>query len=172
MKQCDFVTLHVPKTDLTKGMIGERELSLMKKGACLLNASRGSVVDLEGNSLSSFDSHFAALERALKSGHLGGAYIDVYPVEPEVNTSNWVSNLQGLPNVILTPHIGGSTEEAQYAIGCEVADKIIKIINSGSTLTAVNFPSIDLPDDGLVTTHRVLNIHKNVPGVLKATFLH
>jgi D-3-phosphoglycerate dehydrogenase len=155
LKKADFVTLHVPKTDLTKDMIGEREIAWMKPGSYLLNASRGTVVVLP------------ALRKALESGHLAGAAVDVYPVEPVENTNTWESELQNLPNTILTPHVGGSTEEAQLAIGAEVADKLIKLINIGSTATAVNFPHCDIPDDGKVTTHRVLNIHKNIPGVLK-----
>jgi D-3-phosphoglycerate dehydrogenase len=154
LTQADFVTLHVPKTDQTKNMITEKQLSLMKKSSYLLNASRGTVVDIP------------ALAKALKSGHLAGAAVDVYPTEPEANMKNWQNELQNCPNTILTPHIGGSTEEAQYAIGLEVADKLVKFINTGSTATAVNFPKLDLPvcQTG---THRILNIHKNVPGVLK-----
>jgi len=151
----DFVTLHVPKTEATKNMIGKEQIALMKKGSYLLNASRGTVVVLED------------LREALVSGHLAGAAIDVYPEEPQENTNQWKNQLQHLPNTILTPHIGGSTEEAQVAIGGEVADKLVKIINTGNTSTAVNFPRCDMPDDGKATTHRVLNIHKNVPGVLK-----
>jgi len=153
LEQADFVTLHVPKTDQTKNMITEKQLKMMKKSSYLLNASRGTVVDIP------------ALANALRSGHLAGAAVDVYPTEPEANIKHWQNELQNCPNTILTPHIGGSTEEAQYAIGLEVADKLIKFINTGSTATAVNFPNLDLP----VTkgTHRILNIHKNVPGVLK-----
>jgi len=153
LEQADFVTLHVPKTDQTKNMITEKQLKMMKKSSYLLNASRGTVVDIP------------ALANALRSGHLAGAAVDVYPTEPEANIKDWQNELQNCPNTILTPHIGGSTEEAQYAIGLEVADKLIKFINTGSTATAVNFPNLDLP----VTkgTHRILNIHKNVPGVLK-----
>jgi D-3-phosphoglycerate dehydrogenase len=154
LTQADFVTLHVPKTDQTKNMITEKELKMMKKSSYLLNASRGTVVDIP------------ALANSLKSGHLAGAAVDVYPTEPEANIKNWQNELQSCPNTILTPHIGGSTEEAQYAIGLEVADKLIKLINTGSTATAVNFPKLDLPV-GPKGTHRILNIHKNVPGVLK-----
>lgn len=135
-------------------MIAGPQIKVMKKGAYLLNASRGNVVDLD------------ALEAALKEGHLAGAAIDVFPTEPEININNWTHPLQKLKNVILTPHIGGSTEEAQYAIGVEVAERIISFINSGTTSGAVNFPNIELPYGG-PTTHRILNIHKNVPGVLK-----
>jgi len=150
----DFVTLHVPKTPETTNMIGEKEIKLMKKGSYLLNASRGSVVVLE------------ALASALHSGHLHGAYVDVYPTEPEENTNKWENILQTCPNVTLTPHIGGSTEEAQRAIGDEVARKLVKYINSGSTYQSVNFPEIELPYGG-EDTHRILNVHRNVPGVLK-----
>jgi len=154
LTQADFVTMHVPKTDQTKNMITEKQLKMMKKSSYLLNASRGTVVDIP------------ALARALRSGHLAGAAVDVYPTEPEANIKDWQNELQNCPNTILTPHIGGSTEEAQYAIGLEVADKLIKFINSGSTATAVNFPKLDLPV-GPKGAHRILNIHKNVPGVLK-----
>jgi D-3-phosphoglycerate dehydrogenase len=154
LTQADFVTLHVPKTDQTKNMITEKQLKMMKKSSYLLNASRGTVVDIP------------ALANALRSGHLAGAAVDVYPTEPEANIKDWQNELQNCPNTILTPHIGGSTEEAQYAIGLEVADKLIKFVNNGSTATAVNFPKLDLPV-GQTGTHRILNIHKNVPGVLK-----
>jgi len=154
LTQADFVTLHVPKTDQTKNMITEKQLKMMKKSSYLLNASRGTVVDIP------------ALANALRSGHLAGAAVDVYPTEPEANIKDWQNELQNCPNTILTPHIGGSTEEAQYAIGLEVADKLIKFVNNGSTATAVNFPKLDLPV-GQSGTHRILNIHKNVPGVLK-----
>eukprot|EP01027_Heterolobosea_sp_BB2_P018492 GEZU01026042.1.p1 GENE.GEZU01026042.1~~GEZU01026042.1.p1 ORF type:complete len:419 (-),score=127.70 GEZU01026042.1:749-2005(-) len=154
LQQADFVTLHVPETPETKNMIGPKQIAMMKKGSYLLNASRGTVVDID------------ALAEALKSGHLNGAAVDVYPEEPEGNTDNFETPLRGCPNTILTPHIGGSTLEAQTAIGVEVATAIIKYINSGRTIGAVNFPNVDLritPD-----THRILNIHKNVPGVMKA----
>jgi D-3-phosphoglycerate dehydrogenase len=150
----DFVTLHVPKTDLTHHMIGQPQIQLMKKGSYLLNASRGTVVQLD------------AAEVALRSGHLAGAAFDVYPTEPEANINDWTNILQNCPNTILTPHIGGSTEEAQETIGTELAEKMIKMINSGSTGSAVNFPSVELPYGG-PNTHRILNVHKNIPGVLK-----
>ena len=149
----DFVTLHVPETAQTKNMIGADELARMKRGACLLNASRGSVVELD------------ALAEAIKRGHIGGAAVDVYPEEPEANGDGFASPLRGLPNVILTPHIGGSTEEAQEAIGREVSAAVIKYINTGSTTGAVNFPAVELPL--AKDTHRILNVHKNVPGVLR-----
>ena len=153
LAESDFVTLHVPETPQTKGMIGPAELAQMKKGACLLNASRGTVV------------HIAALADAIKRSHVGGAAVDVYPEEPESNSDGFASDLRGLSNVILTPHIGGSTEEAQEAIGREVSTALIKLINTGATTGAVNFPQIEQP----VTkgTHRILNVHKNVPGVLR-----
>jgi len=154
LKCADFVSLHVPKTEQTFNMITEKQIMMMKKGSYLLNASRGTVVDI------------TALATALKSGHLSGAAVDVYPKEPESNIKDWISELQNCPNTILTPHIGGSTEEAQHSIGIEVAEKMIKLINTGSTKTAVNFPSIDLPCERL-GAHRILNIHKNIPGVLK-----
>jgi D-3-phosphoglycerate dehydrogenase len=149
----DFVTLHVPENAQTKNMIGEQELSQMKKGACLLNLSRGTVVVID------------ALTKALQSKHLNGAALDVFPEEPESNDVPFTSSLCGLPNVILTPHIGGSTEEAQKNIAREVAAKLVKYSDTGSTTGAVNFPEIELP---VVTkSHRILNIHKNVPGVLR-----
>ena len=149
----DFVTLHVPATPQTHGMIGAPELQRMKRGSHLLNASRGTVVDIP------------ALAAVLRSGHIGGAAIDVYPSEPEENSEGFRTELQGLPNVILTPHIGGSTEEAQASIGREVAVALIKYLNQGATTQAVNFPQIELvPPRG---THRVLNVHRNVPGVLR-----
>jgi len=153
LKEADYVTLHVPQTEMTREMIGEKEINLMKRGSYLLNASRGNVVVL------------SAMAAALKSGHLAGAAVDVYPSEPEANINNWECELQSCSNVILTPHIGGSTEEAQYTIGCELADRIMRLINTGSTLGSVNFPAIDLPVRR--TTHRILSIHKNQPGVLR-----
>jgi len=149
----DFVTLHVPETEETKNMIAKPQLDKMKKGSYLLNASRGTVVVLED------------LRDALLSGHIAGAYVDVFPTEPNSNTSEgYITPITGLPNVMLTPHVGGSTEEAQAAIGIDVAQKLIKFINEGSTLTAVNFPCISAPVS--LTTHRLLNTHRNVPGVL------
>jgi D-3-phosphoglycerate dehydrogenase len=149
----DFVTLHVPETPQTRLMIGAAELARMKPGACLLNASRGTVVDLE------------ALAEAIKGGRLAGAAVDVYPEEPATNSSGFGSVLRGLPNVVLTPHIGGSTEEAQEAIGREVAGSLVKFVNSGATTGAVNFPQLELVQGK--DTHRVLNIHRNVPGVIR-----
>jgi D-3-phosphoglycerate dehydrogenase len=149
----DFVTLHVPETPATRYMIGAAELAQMKRGAYLLNASRGTVVDLD------------ALADALRSGHLAGAAVDVYPEEPEKNTDGFGSVLRNLPNVVLTPHIGGSTEEAQEAIGREVASSLVKFVNTGATTGAVNFPQLELPQAR--DTHRILNIHRNVPGVIR-----
>ena len=149
----DFVTLHVPATPQTEWMIGAEQIAQMKKGAALINASRGSVVDI------------GALAAALRSGYLSGAAIDVYPEEPEGNTDEFKSELQGLPNVILTPHIGGSTEEAQESIGREVATSLIKFVRSGATTGSVNFPQVELPL--LRDTHRIINVHRNVPGVLR-----
>jgi D-3-phosphoglycerate dehydrogenase len=154
LEKADFVSLHVPETPQTKNMIGQAELGRMKKGAYLLNASRGTVVVIP------------ALAEALASGHLAGAAIDVYPEEPEANSSDgFKTPLQGLGNVILTPHIGGSTEEAQAAIGREVASALVKFVNAGSTTGAVNFPVIEAPE--LRGAHRILNVHRNVPGVLR-----
>ena len=153
LRESDFVTLHVPGTPQTKNMIGAGELSLMKKGACLINASRGTVVQIP------------ALVEALKSGHLGGAAIDVFPEEPENNTNDYVSGLQGLPNVILTPHIGGATEEAQANIGEEVPTTLIRYVKTGTTNGSVNFPHVDLA--ATPGNHRILNVHRNVPGVLR-----
>ena len=153
LEVADFVTLHVPETPQTQNMIGQPELAHMKKGACLLNASRGTVVDVE------------ALAAALKSGHIGGAAVDVYPTEPESNSDAFEIPLRGLGNVILTPHIGGSTEEAQEAIGKEVSAALIKFINQGATTGSVNFPQIEMPVNK--QAHRILNVHKNVPGVLR-----
>jgi D-3-phosphoglycerate dehydrogenase len=149
----DFVTLHVPETPQTKNMIGQAELAAMKKGACLLNASRGTVVQID------------ALADALRAGHVGGAAVDVYPAEPESNSDGFESDLRGLPNVILTPHIGGSTEEAQEAIGKEVSTALMKYINTGATTGSVNFPLVELATSP--GAHRILNIHRNVPGVLR-----
>ena len=153
LEQADFVTLHVPETPQTKNMIGAAELARMRPGACLLNASRGTVVVIE------------ELAKAIASGRVGGAAVDVYPDEPETNSDDFVSPLRGLPNVILTPHIGGSTEEAQEAIGREVSASLLKLINAGATTGAVNFPHIECP----ITSgaHRILNVHRNVPGVLR-----
>ena len=153
LQTSDFVTLHVPETPQTKGMIGASELAKMQEGAYLINLSRGTVVDLD------------ALAAALHSKKLGGAALDVYPQEPESNSDDFKSVMRGLSNVVLTPHIGGSTLEAQEAIGREVANALTKFTNTGATVGAVNFPQLELAP--LPGTHRVLNVHKNVPGVLR-----
>lgn len=151
---CDFLSLHVPAEAGTVNLIGEREFAWMKKGSFFLNASRGSVVDI------------AAASRALRSGHLGGAAFDVYPDEPAAIGDAFTNTLQGCANTILTPHVGGSTEEAQVAIGKEVAHKMIAYINAGLSLGSVNLPELSLVKSS--TSHRVLNIHRNIPGVLKS----
>ena len=148
----DIVTLHVPETPQTHHMVGVNELARMKRGARLINASRGTVVDID------------ALVGALKSEHLAGAAIDVFPVEPRGAAEEFLSPLRGLDNVLLTPHVGGSTEEAQRNIGLEVAGKLIKYSNNGSTLTAVNFPEVSAPEHP--GKFRLLHIHRNQPGVL------
>jgi D-3-phosphoglycerate dehydrogenase / 2-oxoglutarate reductase len=154
LEHADFVSLHVPETAATKNMIGAPELARMKKGSYLINASRGTVVVIP------------ALAESLRAGHLAGAAIDVYPEEPEANSSDgFKTPLQDLPNVILTPHIGGSTSEAQAAIGREVASALVKFVNSGSTTGAVNFPVVEAPEQR--GAHRILNVHRNVPGVLR-----
>ena len=152
LETADFVTLHVPEVPETKNMISEKELSQMKVGSFLINASRGTVVVIE------------ALVNALKSRHIAGCAIDVFPEEPASNKEKFHSPLQNLSNVILTPHIGGSTEEAQKAIGIEVAESFIRYLKNGSSSGAVNFPNVDLPlKKG---TSRILNVHRNEPGVL------
>jgi len=148
----DIISLHVPETAATQNMIGVREIGLMKKGAILINASRGTVVDID------------ALAAAIKTGALSGAAIDVFPEEPKANDDEFVSPLRGLDNVILTPHIGGSTMEAQANIGIEVAEKLIKYSDNGTTTSSVNFPEVALP--GHPDAHRLLHVHANVPGVL------
>ena len=150
----DVVTLHIPETPQTQNMIGAHQLARMKKGAKLINAARGTVVDID------------ALAAALQSKHISGAAIDVFPVEPKTEGDEFVSPLRGMENVILTPHVGGSTEEAQQNIGIEVAEKLIKYSNNGSTLTAVNFPEVSLPEHP--GKHRLLHTHHNRPGVLSA----
>lgn len=152
LKVSDFVTLHVPETPETKDMMSAKEFALMKKGSHFINASRGTVVVIED------------LVAALKSKHLAGCAIDVFPEEPASNKEKFKSSLQGVANVILTPHIGGSTEEAQYAIGIEVAESFRRYLKIGSSSGAVNFPNVDLPVKH--GTSRILNVHKNEPGVL------
>lgn len=148
----DVVSLHVPETPVTQNMIGAGELARMKPGSYLINAARGTVVDIE------------ALVAALDSRHLLGAAIDVFPVEPQGNDAAFVSPLLRFDNVILTPHIGGSTAEAQESIGREVAAKLVRYSNNGSTTSSVNFPEVSLPE--LANKSRLLHIHRNIPGVL------
>lgn len=152
LSNSDVITLHVPETPQTQNMIGAEELAMMKEGAILINASRGTVVDID------------ALAASLKSKHLAGAAIDVFPVEPKSNDEEFISPLREFDNVILTPHIGGSTQEAQENIGYEVAGKLIKYSDNGSTLSAVNFPEVALPEHP--GTSRLLHIHHNKPGIL------
>jgi len=152
LSTADIVTLHVPELPSTQWMMGEKEIRSMKKGAILLNAARGKVVELD------------ALAEAIKDGHLGGAAIDVFPVEPKSNDELFESPLRGLDKVILTPHIGGSTAEAQANIGLEVAEKLIKYSDNGTTVSSVNFPEVALPSHP--GQHRLLHVHKNIPGVL------
>ena len=152
LARSDVVTLHVPETAATRDMVGAAQLASMRRGAHLVNASRGTVVDID------------ALAAALQSGQLGGAAVDVFPVEPKGNDDRFESPLVGLDNVILTPHIGGSTLEAQDNIGREVAAKLVRYSDNGSTLSSVNFPEVTLPEhDGSL---RLLHIHRNVPGVM------
>jgi len=153
LAQSDIVSLHVPETPATSGMIGEAELRLMKPGSFLINNSRGTVVDLD------------ALARALRGGHLAGAALDVFPVEPSSNSDRFQSPLQGLKNVILTPHIGGSTEQAQDRIGREVSRKMLDYFSSGSTMGAVNFPQVQL--QAQPRGARFSYVHRNVPGMLR-----
>jgi D-3-phosphoglycerate dehydrogenase len=148
----DVVSLHVPETAETAGMMGEAELRAMKKGSFLVNAARGTVVDID------------ALTRALKDGHLLGAALDVFPVEPSGAAEEFVSPLRGLPNVILTPHIGGSTAEAQARIGNEVSRKLVDYSDVGATFGAVNFPQVQLPARPSGT--RFMHVHRSVPGML------
>jgi D-3-phosphoglycerate dehydrogenase len=152
LADCDVITLHVPETPGTEGMIGAAELARMKPGAKLINASRGKVVDI------------GALTSALRTKQIGGAALDVFPAEPKGAGDPFVSPLREFDNVILTPHVGGSTEEAQANIGLEVAGKLIRYSDNGSSLTAVNFPQVSLPEHP--GKHRLLHIHRNQPGVL------
>jgi len=168
LKESDVVTLHVPATPATHNMIGAAQIKRMKPGAYLINNSRGSVVDI------------AALAEAIRTGHLAGAALDVFPDEPAGRGQSFESPLRGLPNVILTPHVGGSTEEAQETIADDVCTKLTKFINIGSTTGAVNVPEVELqaqvapgsaddddrPGDPRPRPHRILHFHRNVPGVL------
>ncbi len=155
--EADVVSLHVPETVQTQNMISTAQFAAMKEGAIFINASRGTVVDIP------------ALAEALESKKIAGAAIDVFPVEPKSNDDEFISALRGFDNVILTPHIGGSTKEAQANIGLEVATKLAKYSDNGSSLSAVNFPEVSLPDHsfpGQKNTSRLLHIHHNQPGVL------
>ena len=152
LSRADIVTVHVPETAATQWMIGAPQLAKMRPGAHLINAARGTVVDID------------ALDAALHSGHIGGAALDVFPVEPKGNGDAFVSPLTAHDNVILTPHVGGSTLEAQDNIGVEVAAKLVRYSDNGSTLSAVNFPEVTLPEHA--DSLRLLHIHQNVPGVL------
>ncbi len=153
LREADCVTLHVPETPSTVALIGAKQLAMMKPGAVLINNARGSIVDID------------ALAAALRSGQLGGAALDVFPVEPDSSGDSFASPLRGCPTAILTPHIGGSTLEAQELIALEVAEKLVHFWQHGSTETCVNLPQVDLPvlRDGQL---RILHVHRNVPGVL------
>lgn len=152
LAQSDVVSLHLPETPETKGLFGTAQIRAMKKGAFLINNARGSLVDID------------ALAAALKDGHLAGAAVDVFPSEPKSNKDAFESPLRGLDNVILTPHVGGSTEEAQERIGDEVARKFVEYSDVGSTMGAVNFPEVQLPKGTLVT--RFIQVQRNEPGEL------
>ena len=152
LKQSDVVSLHVPETQATQWMMGAAQIAAMKSGSILINASRGTVVEIE------------PLAEALRAKKLLGAAIDVFPVEPRSNKDTFESPLRGLDNVILTPHVGGSTLEAQENIGIEVAEKLVKYSDNGTSTSSVNFPEVALPAHP--GNHRLLHIHHNVPGVL------
>ncbi|UTW10498.1 phosphoglycerate dehydrogenase [Marinobacterium rhizophilum] len=151
---CDVISLHVPETGATKDMMGPAQFEKIKQGAIFINAARGTVVDID------------ALCGALESGRVLGAAVDVFPVEPRSNKDEFISPLRAFDNVILTPHVGGSTMEAQENIGYEVAEKLAKYSDNGSTITSVNFPEVALPAHANV--HRLLHVHRNVPGILSA----
>ena len=153
LQEADVISLHVPDTTETRNLVSARVINGMRKGSYLINASRGTVVDID------------ALSKALKSGQIAGAAIDVFPREPKSNDDRFESPLVGLDNVLLTPHIGGSTLEAQANIAVEVASKLVRYSDNGTTRSAVNFPQVSLPDHGL--TRRIMHIHHNEPGVLK-----
>lgn len=153
LQESDAVSLHVPDTLETRNLMSAAAIKAMKKGSYLINASRGTVVDID------------ALSEALKSGHLAGAAIDVFPLEPKSNSDRFESPLLGQDNVLLTPHIGGSTLEAQENIAVEVASKLVRYSDNGTTRSAVNFPQVSLPDHG--DTRRIMHIHHNEPGVLQ-----
>ncbi len=154
LSQADVVSLHVPELPSTMNMMRAEQFAQMKKGGIFINAARGTCVDID------------ALANAIDSKHLAGAAIDVFPVEPKANDEEFLSPLRAFENVILTPHIGGSTQEAQANIGIEVGEKFVRYSDAGSTVTAVNFPEVAIPQQP--GTHRLLHIHRNVPGVLSA----
>jgi D-3-phosphoglycerate dehydrogenase len=154
LREADVISLHVPETAATRDMMAAAEFQQMKPGAVFINASRGTVVDID------------ALAQSLRDGHLGGAAVDVFPTEPKSNDETFVSPLRELDNVFLTPHIGGSTVEAQANIGVEVAEKLIRYSDNGTTTSAVNFPQVALPEHP--GAHRLLHMHRNVPGVMSA----
>ena len=161
LEESDVISLHVPETPQTQNMMGVAEFEIIKYGATFINASRGTVVDID------------ALAEALSSNRVAGAAIDVFPVEPKSNDEEFISPLRAFDNVILTPHIGGSTKEAQENIGLEVASKLAKYSDNGSTLSAVNFPEVSLPEH--TGTSRLLHIHHNQPGIMtkiNQTFAH
>lgn len=152
LNTCDIITVHVDGAKTNKNLITKNEFDQMKKGVIFLNLSRGFVVDIE------------ALAQEIKSGKVAGCAVDVFPHEPKSNTDPFISPLQGLPNIILTPHVGGSTEEAQKNIGEFVSNKIFQYINTGNTVLSVNFPELSLPQQK--DTHRVIHIHNNILGIL------
>ena len=154
LEEAHVVSLHVPQHASTELLIGRQEIAAMRSGAMLINASRGNVVDLD------------ALAEALNGNHIGGAAIDVFPVEPRSNNDEFQSPLRGIDQCILTPHIGGSTQEAQENIGVEVAEKLTRYSDNGTTTSAVNFPEVALPEhEG---KHRLLHVHQNIPGIMSA----
>ena len=154
LEESHVVSLHVPQHASTELLIGRQEIAAMRSGAMLINASRGNVVDLD------------ALAEALNGNHIGGAAIDVFPVEPRSNNDEFQSPLRGIDQCILTPHIGGSTQEAQENIGVEVAEKLTRYSDNGTTTSAVNFPEVALPEhEG---KHRLLHVHRNIPGIMSA----
>ena len=154
LEESHVVSLHVPQHASTELLIGRQEIAVMRSGAMLINASRGNVVDLD------------ALAEALNGNHIGGAAIDVFPVEPRSNNDEFQSPLRGIDQCILTPHIGGSTQEAQENIGVEVAEKLTRYSDNGTTTSAVNFPEVALPEhEG---KHRLLHVHQNIPGIMSA----
>ena len=164
LRAADFVTCHVPELPETKNMIGRKEMEYMKEGSYLINASRGSVIDIP------------SLIDAMRAGKIAGAALDVYPAEPGGNgdyftndLNPWAEDLRSLKNIILTPHIGGSTEEAQSAIGIEVSEALVRYVNEGSTVGAVNMPEVNLRSLTMDEPNhvRVIYIHRNIPGVLR-----